>query len=114
VLVNRTGWSAVGGGTAYQVRLTPPDAEQRLVYRSSARQVEGRIGGANVSVVPATDGFRLNVTRGNTTRSVPLPGQNETTATADLVFTRDGPKVFAVADDTRVRIATRETYRGQR
>jgi hypothetical protein len=113
VLVNRTGWTAVGGGTAYQIRLTPPDGERRLVYRSPARQVEGRIGGTNVSVVPAAEGFRLNVTRGNTTRSVPLPGQNETTATADLVFTRDGAKLFAVSDDTRVRIATRETYRGQ-
>jgi hypothetical protein len=44
---------------------------------------------------------------------VPLPERNETTATADLVFTRQGSKLFAVADDTRVRIATRETYRGQ-
>jgi membrane associated rhomboid family serine protease len=113
VVVNRTGWSAVGGGTAYRIRLTPPDDDRRLVYRSPGRQVEGRIGGANVSVVPGEAGFRLNVTRGNATRSVPLPERNETTATADLVFTRQGSKLFAVADDTRVRIATRETYRGQ-
>jgi hypothetical protein len=32
----------------------------------------------------------------------------------DLLFARDGKKLYVVANDTRFRIATRETYAGQR
>jgi hypothetical protein len=114
VHVNRTGWTVVGGGTAYQVRLTPPDGEQRLVYHSPSRDVEGLVNGANISVRPAPEGFVLNVSKGDRAEEVRIPAHNETTSAMDLLFARDGKKLYVVANDTRFRIATRETYAGQR
>jgi hypothetical protein len=60
------------------------------------------------------DGYFLDIRRNNTTiSSVPLPTANETRTVANLTFSREGDRIIAEVDGTRVQIAKRETYRGR-
>ncbi|WP_435065427.1 rhomboid family intramembrane serine protease [Halobaculum sp. EA56] len=123
VLVERRGWTTVGGdGPAYRVTLSY-DGETRLAFLSNASRAEPRIEGRAVSVVPTESGFELLVVGGNRTARAPIPGANETVTANGLRFERDGRAVFALAGEgnastgnvtgTRVRVATRERYGGR-
>jgi hypothetical protein len=111
VVVNRTGWRSVGGATAYRIQLRKAGEEPRLAYLSGEARAEPRIRGMNVSVRPTPDEFYLVVSRGNVTLDyVPVPAVNETTSASGLTFERVENRVYAVDNETRVRIAKRETY----
>jgi membrane associated rhomboid family serine protease len=115
VVANRTGWSAVGGPTAYKVHLAAAGGERRLAYRSAPADAEPIVAGRNVTVEPADDRFQLVVSRNNSTLGrTPIPGPNATATAGDLRFVRENRTVYAVANETRVRIATMERYRGNR
>ncbi|WP_255196219.1 rhomboid family intramembrane serine protease [Halorarius litoreus] len=113
VVANRSGWNTVGGPTAYKVYLKKggPENDRQLAYLSPPAPAEPTIDGRNVSVAPTAGGFELVIARGNETlgRS-PLPGVNETRTAGGLTFVRNETRLFATANDTRVRVATQETY----
>ncbi|MFB6195464.1 MAG: rhomboid family intramembrane serine protease [Haloplanus sp.] len=109
VRIERTGWSAVGGGTAYRVRLGH-GGRTVTAYTSPPARVEPVIAGRNVSIRAAADGFRLNVTVANRSVTAPVPAKNETTAINGLSITNVAGRLYAVEGDTKVRIANRETY----
>ncbi|QLG62135.1 rhomboid family intramembrane serine protease [Halorarum salinum] len=111
----REGYETVGGDAAYRVTLRH-DGDERVAYTSPAATAEPRLGGRNVSVKPTEEEFLLVVTRGNETAEVSVPGENETATAGGLAFVRDGRAVIAVTDgnETRVRVANRETYDGRR
>jgi membrane associated rhomboid family serine protease len=112
VIATRQGWSAAGGSSAYKVYLRPEDGEQRLAYASQPAEASPTIRGRNVSVLPTPRGFALLVTEnGSTVESVPVPdGGGEAVRADELTFVRHGDDVFAVANGTRVKVASRETY----
>jgi len=112
VLVTREGWVAEDGPTAYKVRLQRERHERRLAYASEPAEAAPTIDGRNVSILPAPEGFVLLVTRNNTTvgtAAIPEPG--ESVRAGGLTFERVDDEVYAVANETRVRIAKRESYR---
>ncbi|MFB6174083.1 MAG: rhomboid family intramembrane serine protease [Halobacteriales archaeon] len=110
----REGWRAAGNGTAYKVYLHPPgNGSWRLVHRSPPVRADPVVGGANTTIRPTRDGFSLVVTRNGTrVGRTTIPAENATRGAGGLRFVRRGDAVYALANDTRVRIATKETYRG--
>jgi membrane associated rhomboid family serine protease len=112
VVVNRTGWSVVGGPTTYKVRLRRAGTEERtLAWTAEPSTAEPTIEGRNVTIAPAEDGFDLVVSRGNDTLGrAPMPAVNGTVEAGGLTFTNREGRLFASANGTRVRVAKRETY----
>jgi hypothetical protein len=112
VVVNRTGWTAAGGEAAYRISLGERGGEPTVAYLSPDATAEPRIGGRNVSVRPTGERFYLIVTSGNVTLDyAAMPRVNESVTAGGLTFERIDRRVFAVDNGTRVRVATRETYR---
>ncbi len=113
VVANRSGWSAVGGPTAYRVTLRRPGDPPRVAFRSEPAAAEPTVAGRNVSVAPAADGdrFAVRVRRDNRTLGrAPIPTGNASVRVGGLTLTRDGRGLFAVRGETRVRVAVRERY----
>lgn len=112
VIATRQGWSAAGGRSAYKVFLRPEGGESRLAYASEPAQAAPTIRGRNVSVLPTPRGFALLVTEnGTTVETVPMPEGGGVSVRADeLTFVRSGDDVYAVANGTRVKVASEETY----
>jgi membrane associated rhomboid family serine protease len=111
VVVNRTGWTVVGGPATYTVSLRRAGEAPKPAWTADPSTAEPTIGGRNVTVYPIEEGFGLRVTRGNVTlgRAV-VPAINATVEAGGLTFTNREGKLFAVANGTRVRVAARETY----
>ena len=116
ITVTREGFSAVGGGAVYRVRLGH-DGSNRVVYSSGPADAEPVVAGWNVSLVLEEGQFRIRLARDNATRSVRLPGKNESITAGGVRFVRQDNNVFAVvgSEDNRtvVRIAAKEQYRGR-
>ncbi len=113
VVVNRTGWTVVGGPATYKVTLrrAGSDDPARLAWTADPSTAEPTIEGRNVTVYPVEEGFGLLVSRGNVTLGrAPIPAVNGTVETGGLTFTNTEGKLFAAANGTRVRVAKRETY----
>jgi membrane associated rhomboid family serine protease len=111
VVANRTGWNVVGAPTVYRVNLTHRDTT-RTVYTSSPSQAEPTIAGRNVSFAPGSGQFRVAVGRNNrTVATAPLPRANETVMLDGVLLVRNQSRVYAVYDGTRVRVASKESYR---
>jgi membrane associated rhomboid family serine protease len=114
VEANRTGWEVAGNDSVYVVDLEY-DGERVRSFTGDPVQVQSRIANQTISVVPAADGFRLNVSRdGTPVGEVPIPAMNETVTIDSLQFSTedvdDTTSVFAEQDGTRVLVAERETY----
>jgi hypothetical protein len=113
VVANRSGWSAAGGPKAYKVYLGRGGDSQRLAFVSENATADPTIQGRNVTVAPVDEGFELVVTRGNESLGrTAIPVENETRSVGGLGFVRDGKKVYATANGTRVEVASKETYNG--
>jgi len=111
VVANRTGWNVVGAPTVYRVNLSHRDTT-RTVYTSSQSQAEPTIAGRNISFVPGPSRFRVAVGQNNTTvATATIPRNNGTVMLDGLLFVRNQSRVYAVYDGTRVRVASKESYR---
>jgi membrane associated rhomboid family serine protease len=112
VSVRREGWTPSGNRTVYTVWLGPENAQSRPAFNSSAARAAPTVRGRNVTVTAnASGGFRLAVTRsGRALGTAPLPAADTRTEAGGLGFVRDDRRVVAVAGNTTVTIATRETY----
>jgi len=109
IRVERTGWTAVGGGTAYRVRLV--HGEQNVTaYTSPPAQADPVISGRNVAVEAGADQFRLNVSVKNRSVTAPMPAANETITVGGLNFVNLRGRIYAIDGGTRVRVARAETY----
>ncbi|SEQ25186.1 rhomboid family intramembrane serine protease [Natrinema salaciae] len=111
VHVERTGWEPVGNDTVYQVWLED-GGERRLAYESNESRAEARVAGRNVTIRSADGEFVLDVaaTESGLVDTTPIPDGNETATAGGLVFDRENETVYAVADGTRVAVASEETY----
>ena len=111
VHVSRTGWKAIGGGHAYKVRFGRGN-DSRLAYLSGPATADVTVANRNVSVVPRREGFGVVVSRANeTVDRVKLPANGTTARAGGLSFDRTGGDLFVAVDGTRVRVASRETYK---
>ena len=111
VHVSRTGWNAIGGGHAYEIRFGRGNDTQ-LVYLSDPATADATIENRNVSIAPRRTGFAVVVSRANETLDrVRLPTNNTTARAGGLTFTRTGRDLFAAVNGTEVRVAKREAYR---
>ena len=111
VVVNRTGWSVVGGRTTYRVSLRRAGERPELAWTADPATAEPVVAGRNVTLYPVESGFGLRVTRGNVTLGrAPVPAVNRTVEAGGLAFTNREGRLFAAANGTRVRVAKRETY----
>jgi len=112
LVADRTGWGAAGGPTTYKVFFDGRDRERRLAYAADPATAEPIVDGRNVTVVPTEAGFALDVTRNDERLGrAPMPTGNATTTAGGLTFARNGTRVFASVDGTRVRVATKERYK---
>ena len=112
VVVERSGWTVTGGDTAYRVNATH-DGETRVLYRSPPATASPVIAGRNVSVVADDGAFVVGVTRANETVRAPMPAVNESVTLDGVELRRTDRGLVAWFEETRVRVATPETYRGQ-
>ena len=114
VYANREGWSLVGNGSAYAVTLRKEGEQARLAYTTDRVRSEPVIAGRNVSIVPSEEGFDVVVTRNSTVldRS-PIPAQSNETRVGGLTLNRTGRKLFAIDNQTRVRVAQKQIPQAQ-
>jgi membrane associated rhomboid family serine protease len=107
----RSGWNVVGGGTVYKVWLRPPEGASRMVFASENVTAKAVIDGRNVSIAPGTDQFEVVVSSNDTVEgTAEIPQKGEAVRVGGLrIENRDG-SLFAARNETRVRVAGRETY----
>jgi len=111
----RRGWTATGNGTAYLVWLRPPesDASWRVVYESPPVVAEPVVAGNQVALRPENGSITLELRRnGSTVERTAFLTENESATLGTLQVVRENASIFAVQGDTKVRVASRETYEG--
>jgi membrane associated rhomboid family serine protease len=114
VFASRNGWSLQGNSSAYKVYLQPGGGERRLAFRTDRVTASPTVAGRNVSVHPTPEGFDVLVLQGNrTVGREPIPAAFNETEVGGLMINRTEKNLFAVHDDTRVRVASEEVPRAQ-
>jgi membrane associated rhomboid family serine protease len=112
VVANRTGWSAVGNGSTYGIRLKPAGGEYLTAFQSPPVRAEPTVGGRNVTLFTAADGFGVAVSRNNETLgTAPMPANASSVTVGGLRFENDEGRLFVVDNRTRIRVANKERYR---
>ena len=109
VRVTRSGWQAVGARSVYRVQLSH-DNRTRTAFTSEAAQADLRLAGNNVSVAPAKGSFVLRLVGNNTTREAAVPTANSSVTLGNVTFVREGARVVASYDGTRVTVLRKEQY----
>jgi membrane associated rhomboid family serine protease len=112
VIAIRRGWSAAGGPAAYKVFLRPGNERGfRLAYRSEPAVAAPRLAGKRVAIVPTRDGFGIELRRnGSAVGSAGIPDAGSAVNASGITFAREGSKLFASFNDTRIQVANTETY----
>jgi membrane associated rhomboid family serine protease len=118
VAVDREGWNVVGNGTVYRVNLTHR-GETTTAFVSEPRVAEPVVADRNISVEATPEEFLLAVEYHGYTSRAPMPAVNESVVVTGITFERGETALYAVAtnergDVTRVRVAGKESFRGQR
>ncbi len=109
VTAMRQGWNAVGGDTAYRVRLVG-GGDNRTVFTSEPARADLTIAGNNVSVAPRNGTFVLLVGTENRTSVAPIPAVNRSVTVENITFTREERAVIANHNGTSVTVVTKESY----
>ena len=113
VSIRRSGWVALGGDPTYRVVATH-ERERSTLFVSGPASAETRIDGRTVSLTATDRGFELRVDHEGSIERAPVPDPSESVTLRGVVFSRTGGVIHAVRGDTRVRVAEREQYEGQR
>ena len=104
--VNLSVWRPVGNDSVYRVFLEPPDGEREFAYSSPPSIAESRVAGRQARFVPVETGFHLQVRRGNESLGrTPIPSAGTNVTTGGLTFNRTADRLYAIRNETRVRIA---------
>jgi len=107
----RRGWSAQGGSTTYKVWLQQPESQARLAFTAEPATAEPVLDGKNLSVAPVEGGFQVVVSRNNATLArADMPSAGGNVTVAGITFEREGRHVYAVLNETRVKVFTKEQY----
>ncbi|WP_227130861.1 rhomboid family intramembrane serine protease [Halorubellus salinus] len=107
----RRGWSANGGPTTYKVWLQRPNESANLAFTADAATADPVLDGKNVSVAATETGFAIVVSRNNATLArTTMPSEGGNATVAGISFEREGRHVYAVVNETRVKVFTKEKY----
>ncbi|WP_135830533.1 rhomboid family intramembrane serine protease [Halorussus halobius] len=112
VRVQRAGWSVLDGGTTYQVWLRgPDDANWTQTYASDPAVAGPTLANSTVAVVPQDGDFLVHLRRNNSTvGQAPMPEAGGNVTVDDVRFERRDGDLFAAYDETRIRVASAESY----
>jgi len=114
VYADREGWSLVGNGSVYKVRLREAGERGRLAYASDPRRARPTIDGRNVSIAPVDGGFEAVVSEnGSVLGRAPVPGRSNATTVGGLTLDRTGRDLVATSNRTRVQVASKSVPRAQ-
>lgn len=111
--VRRVGWKVVGNSTSYRIQFRPAGESWRPAYRTPPIIAEPIVDGRRVAIVPTSEGFSIAVNDTTSISTVALPATNQSVRVAGLNITREERRLYASANETRVRIAERERYHPQ-
>ncbi len=115
IRVRRDGWNVQGNRTAYRVWLRKSNDEWQVTYRSGPVTAEPVIAGRKITIQPGLSNFRVAIRANNSTLAThAVPNPNETVSAGGLQLTREADVIFAEINETKVRIASRERYQGQK
>ncbi len=110
VIVSRSGWSVVDGGSTYKVFAGRGGRGAKQVFTADPVRVPATLNGSRVGIAPVEAGYRLTVSRDNDTIARgQLPQSDSTVRIGGIGFTRDGRNLNASVGETRVRIAKRQS-----
>lgn len=110
VTAHRSGWQTVGGDRVYRIELEH-DGQRHLAFLSNESTTQPRVDGRNTTMTPREEGFFLRVSHGEENETVAIPETNESVDALGIEFVREDDDLFAEREETRVRIAAKETYR---
>lgn len=109
VVVSRSGWSVIDGGSTYKVFVGQPDSGAKQVFEADPVRVPAVLNGSRVTLAPVDDGYQLAVSQNNTTVAAgQLPQSDEQTTLGGITFSRNGTNLNASVGDTELRIAKRQ------
>jgi len=114
VSIDRTGWRAAGGGSAFVVTATPPNGSQTALFESEGATANTVIDGHRLAIMPSNGDFAIKATAANNTSSpslpatvqVPMPG--ETVTLGELTVKNEATVIWIEREDTRVPVFERE------
>jgi hypothetical protein len=107
----RRGWVAVGNGSTYVVFLQRGGGDWRVAYTAPPVVAEPVVAGHRFALGATPSGFTLEARRnGTVVGRAPMPASNASVRLGGVSLVRENASVFATANDTRVRIASEETY----
>lgn len=110
VIVSRSGWSVIDGGSTYKVFAGKPDGGAKQVFTADPVRVPATLNGSRVAIAPADGGYRLAVQRDDQTiASGELPQSDSSVTIGGINFTRNGRNLNASVGTTELRIATRQS-----
>lgn len=109
VTAERLGWEPVDNETVYQVWLSHED-ERVLAFSSEPKRVDPIVDGNEISIAAEDGAFHLIVSNNETTDQVPLPDENSSVQAQGITFDHTNESIYATWDDSKVKIASRETY----
>lgn len=111
VVADRTGWTTVGGPATYKVFLHRAGGDPQLAFMADPATAAPTVAGRNVTVAPRTRGFGVVVSRNDSTLGrAPMPARNASVRVGGLRLVHRGQALYAVHNDTRVQVASEETY----
>jgi len=113
VSIRRSGWVAIGGGPTYRV-VAVHERERSTLFVSEPVNAEARIDGRVVTIAATDREFELRVDHEGSVETAPVPEPSESVTLRGVTFSRAGGVIYAVRGETRVRVAEREQYEGQR
>jgi len=115
VIARRTGWSVVGNGSTYKVFLRRAGNARKLAYVADPVRAAPKVDGRRVAIAPIRRGFQLQVVAGNRTlaRGRIPPNGNETTV-GGLTINRTSDDLYAISNETRVKIGSKQVPARQR
>ncbi|MFB6129351.1 MAG: rhomboid family intramembrane serine protease [Salinigranum sp.] len=112
VVAVRRGWTVLGGNTTYRVSLRHGD-QSIPTYTAPPARAALRLGGRNVSVAANRSRFLIEVGGDGGVVAAPIPPKNGSVTLDNVTFVHNGTDVFAEYRDTKVRVASKEKYKGQ-
>lgn len=113
--VRRDGWKVQGNRTAYRVWFRKPGGDWEVAFRSAPSTAEPIIAGRHLTIMPGLRNYSVAIRANNSTLAThQVPQPNETVQAGGIELTREANDIFAEINETKVRIASRERYQGQK
>ncbi len=110
IIVDRTGWRAAGGGSAFAIAAETPDGSVTPLHESEPATANTVVAGHRLSIAPANGTFLIEATAANETSidslpdQVPVPSPSEKTTLGDLTILNNDSVIWVEQRDTRVPV----------